>query len=92
MVYTIKDKDSGQSSHSIYRSHLQSLWRKCQSHDRQWDRVQERTLQGSLREVRHRIFHPFNTIQTTKQWEDRGISQIPKGMHRQTHKPWIKVG
>ena len=28
----------------------------------------------------------------TKQWEDRGIPQIPKGMHRQAHKPQIGVG
>ena len=28
----------------------------------------------------------------TKKWEDRGISQIPKGMHQQAYKPWIRVG
>ena len=92
MVHTIKDKDSGRSSQSINRSHLQSLWRKCQNHDGQRDRVQEQTLQGSRREVGHQIFHPFTTVQTTKQWEDRGISQIPKDMHRQAHKPQVRVG
>ena len=92
MMYTIKDKGSGQSSQGIYRSHLQSLWRKCQNHDGQWDRIQEQTLQGSHREVGHQIFHPFTTIQTTNQWEDRGISQISKGMHWQAYKPRVRVG
>ena len=53
---------------------------------------QEQTLQGSHREIRHRIFHPFATIQATKQWEDRGIPQVPENMYRQTHQPRIGMG
>ena len=64
----------------------------CQNHDGQWDKVQKQTLQGSHRETRHGIFHPFTTIQTTKQWKDRGIPQIPKGVHWQAHQPRIGMG
>ena len=52
----------------------------------------KQTLQGRCQETRHGIFHPFTTIQTTKQWKDRRIPQIPKGMHWQAHQPWIGVG
>ena len=38
--------------------------------DRQWDRVQKQTLQGSCCQTGHGILHTFTTIQTTKQWED----------------------
>ena len=46
----------------------------------------------SRQEIRHRIFHPFATIQATKQWEDREIPQVPKNMYQQTHQPWIGMG
>ena len=47
---------------------------------------------SSTRKSSLRIFQPFTTIQTTEQWEDRGIPQIPKGMHQQAHQPWIGMG
>ena len=37
---------------------------------KQWDRVQEQTVQGSHHQTGHRIVHTFTTIQTTEQWED----------------------
>ena len=40
-------------------------------------------------EIRHRIFHPFITIQAKKQWKDRGIPQVPENVFWQTHQPWI---
>ena len=72
--------------------HLQLIWRKCQNTDRQWDRAQEQVLQGSHHQTELRIFHPFTTIQTTKQWEDRGIPQVPESMHLKVHQPWIGMG
>ena len=39
-----------------------------------------------------RIFHPFTTIQATKQWEDRGIPQVPENVYQQTHQPRIGMG
>ena len=62
---------------------------KCQNNDGQWDRVQKQTLQGSHHQTGHRILHTFTIIQTTEQWEDRGIPQISKGMHNKVHQPWI---
>ena len=46
-----------------------------------------------FKEIRHRIFfHPFATIQVTKQWEDRGIPQVPENVYWQTHQPRIGMG
>ena len=72
-----------------YLDHIYSNFGGSVKYDRQWDRVQKQTLQGSHQETRHRIFHPFTTIQTTKQWKDRGIPQVPKGVHQQAHQPRI---
>ena len=65
---------------------------KYQNHDRQWDRVQEQTLQGSCQETRYGIFHSFTPIQTTEQWEDRRIPQVPENMYWQAHQLQIGVG
>ena len=45
-----------------------------------------------LSQTRHGIFNSITTIQTTEQWEDRGIPQVPKGMHWQAHQPRIGMG
>ena len=36
--------------------------------------------------------YPFTTIQTTEQWEDRRITQIPQGLHCKAHQPQIGMG
>ena len=57
-----------------------------------WTEFKNKTLQGSHREIKHSIFQPFATIQATKQWEDRGIPQVPENVYQQTHQPWIGMG
>ena len=44
----------------------------------------KKTLQGSCRKI--------TPLQTTKQWENRRISQIPENMYRQAHQLQIGVG
>ena len=80
MVNTIKDKDS-RGSDSTQEPHLLHLWRKCENPDRQRDRVKKQTLQASHRGTREQYIYPFTTVQTTKQWENRGIPQIPQSLH-----------
>ena len=36
-------------------------------------------------ETRHGIFNSLTTMQAAEQWEDRGIPQVPKGVHWQAH-------
>ena len=81
MVCTLEDKDSRRGHKSIYGTHLQSLWRKYQDLDGQQDRIQKQTLQGSRGKVRYRIFNSFTPLQTTEQWKNRMISQIPETMY-----------
>ena len=50
------------------------------------------TLQGSCRENRYGIFNSFTPLQTTEQWKNRRISQIPENMYWQAHQLWIGVG
>ena len=52
----------------------------------------KQALQGSRCETRHGIFNSLTTIQAPKQWEDRGIPQVPKGVHWQAHQPQVGMG
>ena len=38
------------------------------------------------------IFNSLTTIQAAEQWEDRGIPQVPKGVHWQAHQTRIGMG
>ena len=80
------------TAEEVSKAYLDHIYRKYQNHDRQWDRVQEQTLQGSHRETRYRIFHSFTPIQTTEQCEDRRIPQVPENMYWQAHQLQIGVG
>ena len=92
MVCTLENKDSGRGHESIYGPHLQQLWRKYQDLDGQREGIQKQTLQESCREIRYGIFNSFTPLQTTEQWKNRRISQIPENMYRQAHQLRIGVG
>ena len=58
--------------------------RKYQDLDGQLDRIQKQTLQGSCREIGYGIFNSFTPLQTTEQWKNRRISQIPENVSAST--------
>ena len=45
-----------------------------------------------FKEVIKKLSTEFATIQTTKQWENRRIPQVPENVYWQTHQPRIGMG
>ena len=43
-------------------------------------------------EFKNKLFNSFTPLQTTEQWKNRRISQIPENMYQQAHQLWIRVG
>ena len=88
MVRTLENKDSRSQKH-IWTTSTVTLE---QDLDGQRDGIQKQTLQGSCQEIRYGIFNSFTPLQTTEQWKNRRISQIPENMYGQPHQLWIGVG